>query len=92
MSFCGWRTQAGQPCTAPMPCKWHAAARAKEALEKQLEQQRQGKRAKYLKQEQKELRRKEKHEQHCMEMHDRRCGRATRQCTACKCRHAPCTL
>ena len=62
-----------------MPCKWHAAARAKEALEKQLEQQRQAKRDKYLEQEQKELRRKERHEQHCMEMHDRRCGRTTRQ-------------
>ena len=71
MFFCGWRTQAGQPCTAPMPCKWHAAARAKEALEKQLEQQRQAKRAKYL-EKQKELRRKERHEQHRMEMHDRR--------------------
>ena len=76
MSLCGWRTQAGQPR--------HAAARAKEALEKQLEQQRQAKRAKYLEQEQKKLRRKERHEQHCMEMHDRRCGRATRQGTACK--------
>ena len=68
-----------------MPCKWHAAARAKEALEKQLEQQRQAKRAKYLEeQEQKEFCRKERHEQHRMEMHDRRRGRATRQGTACK--------